>query len=222
MRKRDRMIIDTLEQFRALTTHQLAEIFYSHTKSPVTNANFALKRLRDRGYIEANTNMLPYVYFPKPARIKQDGQKVNHFIKIADFYLQLKRAGGPIKFFHVEPQYMDGSIRPDIVVSWRDKVWFVEIQNSHYSHKVMAEKMKRYQLFYDSEDWKNIQFVKKDFPYVWIIADHKYKIDVEGPRVFQSMSVNDFLKDIAPSKPKKEIKPANKIINKGEVKINFG
>lgn len=220
MKKRDRMIIETLEQFRALSRDQVAEMFYSHTKSPNTNANFALKRLRDRGYIEANTNMQPYVYFPKPTNIKQDGQKVEHFLKIADFYLQLKRAGGLIKFFHIEPQYMDGSIRPDIFVSWREKIWFVEIQNSHYSHKVMSEKMKRYQSFYDSDDWKKMQNVKSTFPYVWIISDNKYKIDVEGFRVFQSKDVLSFLKEIEP--PKKSVEQPKRVSGNGGIKVKIG
>jgi hypothetical protein len=213
------MIIETLEQFRALSSDQIAEMFYSHTKSPKTNANFALKRLRDRGYIEANTNMLPYVYFPKPARIKQDGQKVEHFIKIADFYLQLKRSGGSIKFFHVEPQYMEGAIRPDICVSWRDKIWFIEIQNSHYTHKVMAEKMKRYQSFYDSDDWKKMQFIKSSFPYVWIIADHKYKIEVDDFKVFQSKDVLSFLKQFEP--PKKKVEQPKRVSGNGEIKVRI-
>ncbi|MGG3799010.1 replication-relaxation family protein [Metabacillus fastidiosus] len=202
MRKRDRMIIDALELFRALSRDQVAEMFFDHLKSPVTNANFALKRLRDRGYIEANINRQPYVYFPKPSRIKTNGQKIDHFLKIADFYLQLKRAGGSIKFIHVEPQYMNGSIRPDVCVKWRDQIWFVEIQNSHYTHKVMQEKMTRYQDFYDSSQWKELPFVKSKFPYVWILADHKYKIDVDGFRVFQSKSVKDFLNQF--EKPSKE------------------
>ncbi|MED4399748.1 replication-relaxation family protein [Metabacillus fastidiosus] len=204
MRKRDRLIIEALEQFRALSRDQVAAMFYGHLKCPVTNANFALKRLRDRGYIEANTNMQPYVYFPKPSRIKQDGQKVAHFLKIADFYLQLEKAGGNIKFVHIEPQYMDNKLRPDMCVHWRGKVWFVEIQNSHYTHKVMNEKLKRYQTFYDSGEWKELPFAKK-FPFVWIVADHKYKIEVDGFRVFQSKSVDDFLQQIEPVKPK-EIK----------------
>ncbi|MBO1515666.1 replication-relaxation family protein [Metabacillus bambusae] len=220
MRKRDRLIIETLEQFRALRSDQIAEMFFNHTKSPITNANFVLKRLRDRGYIEANTKMMqPYVYFPKPARIKQDGQKIDHFLKIVDFYLQLKRSGGPIKLFHVEPQYMEGAIRPDILVSWRDKIWFVEIQNSHYTHKVMAEKMKRYQTFYDSDDWKKIQFVKS-FPRVWIISDRKYKIEVEGFKVLQSKSVSDLLKQLAPSVPKNDTK--KRVGGNGEIKVRIG
>jgi len=198
MKKRDRAIIETLELFRAMSRDQIAELFYGNLKSPTTNANFALKRLRDRGYIEANTERQPYVYFPKPARIKQDGQKVDHFLKIADFYLQLKRAGGAIKFIHVEPQYIDGKIRPDICVMWQGSVFFVEIQNSHYTHKVMAEKFRRYQAFYDSGEWRGLPFQTKSapFPFVWVVADHKYKIDVKGFRVFQSKDVADLLRQV--------------------------
>lgn len=219
MKKRDRAIIESLELFRALDRDQIAQMYYSHTKSPTTNANFALKRLRDRGYIEANTNEQPYVYFPKPARIKQDGQKVAHFLKIADFFLQLAKVGpcSDIKFFHIEPQYTDVGVRPDICMMWRGSVWFVEIQNSHYTHKVMSEKFRRYQAFHDSGKWRDLPFQTNNapFPYVWIVADHTYKIDAKGFRVYQSKNVSDFLAKIKPKVSAKQRIPKDIIVSIG-------
>ncbi|MFG6315999.1 replication-relaxation family protein [Bacillus velezensis] len=198
MKARDKSIIEALESFRALDRDQLAEMFYSHTKSPVTNVNFALKRLRDRGYIEADQNRKPYVYFPKPSRIRTGGQKVDHFLAIADFYLQLKRDGGDIKFFHVEPGYTE-HVRPDVCVMWRGSVWFVEVQRTHYTQKIMNEKMARYSNYYQSGAWQLLPFHKENapFPYVWIITDHKYPIKTAGFRVFQSKNVEAFLSEVA-------------------------
>ncbi|MDU0153959.1 replication-relaxation family protein [Bacillus cabrialesii] len=207
MRKRDKNIIEALESFRAMDRNQIAELFYSHTKSPVTNANFALKRLRDRGYIEADQNRKPYVYFPKPSRIKTNGQKVDHFLAIADFYLQLRRAGGEIKFFHVEPGYTE-YVRPDACVMWRGSVWFIEVQRTHYTQKIMNDKMTKYARLYQSGEWQLLPFHKENapFPYVWIITDHTYPIKTEGFRVFQSKSVSSFLSDLA-AKQKATPKP---------------
>ncbi|KXZ22288.1 replication-relaxation family protein [Bacillus nakamurai] len=193
MKQRDKDIIDALTHFRALNRDQIAELFFSHTKSPSTNANFTLKRLRDRGYIDANINHQPYTYFPKPMRIKKDGQKVNHFLAIADFYIQLKNAGG-VKMFHVEPNYTE-YVRPDACTIWRKTAWFIEVQCSHYTQKTMSEKMSRYQTYFNSGEWKSLQFQKENspFPFVWIIGEHQYKIKTDGIRVFQSKSVEDFL-----------------------------
>jgi hypothetical protein len=201
MRERDKQIIECLEQFRALDRNQVAELFFAHTKKPETNANFALKRLRDRGFIEVNVNRLPYTYFPKPCRIKKDGQKVDHFLAIADFYLQLKRAGGDIKFFHVEPGYTH-HVKPDVCVMWRGAVFFVEIQCSHYTQHLMSDKMHRYHKYYSSGEWQLLPFQKPNspFPHIWILADHKYKINAQEMRVFQSKNVNEFLAAFAPKR----------------------
>lgn len=238
MRKRDRDIIDSLVQFRALSRDQVAELFFSHTKKPVTNANFALKRLRDRGLIEAYTKTQPYTYFPKPCRIKKDGQKVNHFVAIADFYLQLKRAGGELKFFHVEPGYTN-YVRPDICVSWKDAVFFVEIQCSHYTQEMMDDKMKRYREYFKSDEWKDLRFQRENsaFPNIWIVADHTYKIEKkQGMRVLQTKDVKEMelisaeakgkhvrkAETIPKTKPVPVSTPVIKTANDGVIRFEIG
>lgn len=96
--------------------------------------------------------------------------------------------------FHVEPNYTE-YVRPDAYTIWRKTVWFIEVQCSHYTHKTMSEKMSRYQTYFNSGEWKSLQFQKENspFPFVWIIGEHQYKIKMDGIRVFQSKSVEDFL-----------------------------
>ncbi|MED1227138.1 replication-relaxation family protein [Bacillus nakamurai] len=120
-------------------------------------------------------------------------QKVNHFLAIADFYIQLKNASG-VKMFHVEPNYTE-YVRPDACTIWRKTAWFIEVQCSHYTQKTMSEKISRYQTYFNSGEWKSLQFQKENspFPFVWIIGEHHYKIKTDGIRVFQSKSVEDFL-----------------------------
>jgi len=203
MRKRDKEIIQTLQLFRAMTRDQIAELFYGYTKSPSTNANFALKRLRDRGYIEADVTSQPYTYFPKPSRIKVNGQKVEHFLKITDFYLQLLKHGEKdIKHFSIEPQFPNIDVRPDIFMLWRGTYFFTEVQNTHYTQKVMQQKINRYEAFMKSNEWKEcLPFKVKNFPTIWIIADHTYNVKSDYVRIVQSKDVNTLL---ARMKPKKE------------------
>jgi len=201
MRKRDLEIISTLQQFRAMTRDQVAELFFGHTKKKALNANDVLKRLRDRGYIEADTNRQPYVYFPKPARIKTNGQKVDHFLKITDFYLQLRTHGEKdLKHFAVESQFPNVDVRPDVCMFWRGSAFFVEVQNTQYTAKVMAQKIARYEAFARSELWREcLPFKVKRFPAVWIIADHNYNVSSEYVRIIQTKDVAELL---AATKPK--------------------
>ncbi|WLR44450.1 replication-relaxation family protein (plasmid) [Bacillus carboniphilus] len=195
MRKRDLNILDDLERFRCLTAEQIGRIHFSHTKNSYTNASFVVKRLRDRDYIDCNTDRRRFVYFPKSSRIKKNGQKIDHFLAIADFYIDLKRAKG-LRFYHVEPSYMD-IVRPDACMIWRQTAFFVEIQKSHYSTKVMDEKMKRYQKYYESGQWRELHFQNKDkarFPRIWIVANHQYKINIDSRiKVIQCSSVKSLL-----------------------------
>jgi len=201
MKKRDLEIISTLQQFRAMTRDQVAELFFGHTKKKALNANDVLKRLRDRGYIEADTNRQPYVYFPKPARIKTNGQKVDHFLKITDFYLQLRAHGEKdLKHFAVESQFPNVDVRPDVCMFWRGSAFFAEIQNTQYTAKVMQQKIARYEAFAQSELWREcLPFKVKRFPAVWIITDHKYNVSSEYVRIIQTKDVAELL---AATKPK--------------------
>lgn len=228
MRKRDKGIIDSLVHFRALSRDQIAEMFFSHTKKPGTNANFALKRLRDRGLIDAYTKTQPYTYFPKPCRIKKDRQKVDHFIAIADFYLQLRKAGGELKFFHVEPGYTN-YVRPDICVLWKDAVFFVEIQCSHYTQQMIDDKLNRYHEYYSSGEWQLLPFQKENsaFPNIWIVADHKYQIEkIQGIKVSQTKNVKEWELMIAEkttkAKPVPKSTPVIKTTKKGGIRYNMG
>ena len=201
MRKRDLEIISTLQQFRAMTRDQVAALFFVETKNPIRHANEVLKRLRDRGYVEADTNRQPYVYFPKPARIKTNGQKVDHFLKITDFYLQLRGHGEKdLKHFAVESQFPNVDVRPDVCMFWRGSAFFAEIQNTQYTAKVMQQKIARYEAFARSELWREcLPFRVKRFPTVWIIADHKYNVSSEYVRIIQTKDVAQL---IAMTKPK--------------------
>ncbi len=153
MRKRDLAIIRDLERFRCLTRDDIIDLHFSRLKQPVTCCNTVLKRLRRDGYIEVNTNHQPYLYFPSPASIKKDSTKIPHFLKIVEFYKSLLKFEEP-KTFIVEPKYGKGYMEPDAFMIWKRAPFFVEIQRSVYSARVMDEKVKRYEEYFFSNEWQ--------------------------------------------------------------------
>lgn len=197
MRQRDKAIVEELHQFRCLSRDDIVDLHFSNLKSPITSANYVLKRLRRDGYIDVNTEMEPYIYFPKPSSVKKDSQKIPHFLSIVDFYKQIKQHQEP-KQFIVEPKYGKEYMEPDIFMIWQGAPFFVEIQRSVYTEKVMRAKLERYEKYFYSEEWKDEAWQptnKKFFPYIWIIADIHYKIDTEL-RVYQTRNVKGFLEMI--------------------------
>ncbi|MEK5477557.1 replication-relaxation family protein [Paenibacillus sp. FSL R5-0407] len=198
MNARDKAILSDLERFRCLSRDDIAELHFSHTKHPVTQANIVLKRLRREGVIKFSAERRKYIYFPAERAIKEDSQKINHFLAIADFYRQLNRIEAP-RLFQVEPKLGGkGLPEPDVFTIWKGAPWFVEIQRTRYTEKVMAEKLNRYERYYIGGEWERASWQpaeKKIFPYVWIIGKGTYNIGVRPFRVFQ-IAVEEMLKKI--------------------------
>lgn len=195
MRQRDKAILDDLSRFRCMTRDDIAEIHFSTLKSPITSANIVLKRLRRDGYIEANTERQPYVYFPSPAPIKKDSSKINHYLAIVDFYKQSLKHDIP-RQFKVEPKYGKEYMEPDIFMIWQGAAFFVEIQRSIYSEKVMKDKLDRYEKYLYAEEWKKESWQPRDkkiFPYIWIITETRYDTSNVPYKTFQTRNVEEFL-----------------------------
>jgi len=200
MRKRDKEIIAALERFKCLTRDQIATLFFSHCKKPHTNANFVLKRLRRDGYITANTDKAfhQYIYFPNPTTIKKNSQKVDHYLLIAQIYIDMMKYDA-VKQYDIEP-ILDGFI-PDAFARWKGSRWFIEAQNSLYTAKQTEQKLKQYLEWYQSEEWKYTQFVntnKPIFPHVLIIGKVNKKVDVSDYPfpIAQAESIDEFMKKI--------------------------
>lgn len=195
MRKRDLAIIRDLERFRCLTRDDIIDLHFSRLKQPVTCCNTVLKRLRRDGYIEVNTNHQPYLYFPSPASIKKDSTKIPHFLKIVEFYKSLLKFEEP-KTFIVEPKYGKGYMEPDAFMIWKRAPFFVEIQRSAYSARVMDEKVKRYDEYFFSNEWQQEAWQpqnKKVFPAVIIITDTRYNIESSYIRFFQVANISELV-----------------------------
>ena len=177
LKNRDQKIIECLNQFRCMTRDQIAAIFFNDVKKPITSVNFVLKRLRKRGYIEVDISKQPYIYFSKENIIKKESQKVPHYLAIVDFFVNVCKYEEPT-VFEVERRYGKGLMQPDIFMIWRKQAFFVEIQKSRYSSRLMMDKLSRYINYLKSEKWyfKTVPYQISEFPFVWIVSKSAYKI----------------------------------------------
>ena len=191
MNERDRAIISDLERFRCLQRDDIVDLHFKGIKNGVDRANKVLKRLRRDGYIDCSTERRMYMYFPKPS-IKKDSAKIAHFQAIAKFYKEASVIEKP-RIFIVEPKYGKGNPEPDVFMIWRRTPFYVEIQRSVYSNKVMTEKMNRYERYLNGAAWKQESWQpidKKIFPFVWILSETTYNIDTPF-KVLQTRTVAD-------------------------------
>lgn len=211
MNKRDLAILNDLQRFRCLTRNDIIDLHFSNLKQPVTGCNTVLKRLRRDGYIEVSTNFQPFVYFPSPSPIKKDSAKIPHFLKIVEFYKSLLKYEEPRSFI-VEPKYGKGYMEPDSFMIWRKSPFFIEIQRSVYSDKVMQEKIKRYEEYYLSNEWQQEPWqpeTKKVFPTVLILTDSRYTIDSSYVRFIQIQNIGQLVNQVEPKKAEIKISSSN-------------
>ncbi|WP_078412193.1 replication-relaxation family protein [Priestia abyssalis] len=191
---RDKSIIKTLTLFRCLSRDQVASLFFQKLKNPITSANYVLKRLRREGYITANIEYTPYVYFPNPSLIKTSSQKIRHYLAIADFYIDICKHEKPSVFL-VEPRYGSEFMQPDIFMIWKNQPFFVEIQKSIYSSKVMMEKIGRYVKYYESGEWKKQDWQQPNaacFPVLWIVSKNSYSLSLDKIQTIQTSDVESY------------------------------
>lgn len=196
MRKRDLAILADLQRFRCMTRDNIIDLHFKGLKNPVTCCNTVMKRLRRDGYIEVNTSQQPYIYFSSPAPIKKDSAKIPHFLKIVEFYRSLLNFEDPESFI-VEPKYGKGFMEPDAFMIWKRAPFFVEIQRSIYSEKVMSEKFRRYIPYYMSNEWQQEPWQpedKKIFPKIILITSRRYNLPRHsGVQFFQVQDIKQFL-----------------------------
>lgn len=206
MRKRDLDILKDLERFRCMTRDDIINLHFTGLKNPVTCANTVLKRLRRDGHIEVNTDYQPYIYFLSPSPIKKDSAKIPHFLKIVEFYGDLLKHQAPQSFI-VEPKYGKGYMEPDIFMIWKRAPFFVEIQRSVYSHKIMSDKVDRYEAYRLSGEWKNESWQPHDrkvFPTVIVVTDTRYNIESPFVKFIQIQNLEQLVNMTKPKPVKSE------------------
>lgn len=178
MRKRDLDILASLDKFKVLTSNQLAVLHFSSNSNPTQSCNRVLKRLRTSGYIQANTDRAfhPYLYFLNPSPIKTNSQKIDHYLLIAQTYIDMKKYAD-VQQFLLERKLEHADFIPDAFVDWLGKKWFVECQNSLYTTNQLYNKLDKYVRFYEKGYMdpfpnvliigkQNLLFKDKSYPFI--------------------------------------------------------
>ncbi|UYX53369.1 replication-relaxation family protein [Bacillus thuringiensis] len=195
MNNRDKAILNDLKRFRCMSRDDIIDLHFKDLKKAVTCCNAVMKRLRRDGHVDANVSQQPYIYFPQPSTLRKTSQKISHFLGIVDVYKQLLHYEKP-KLFKVEPKYGKDYMEPDAFTIWRRSPFFIEVQKSVYSKKIMQDKINRYELYFHSQEWHKESWQpqgSKFFPSILIITDKKYSIQSSNLRIFQAESIRDFM-----------------------------
>lgn len=199
MRSRDKVILSDLKRFRCMSRDDIVDLHFQGLKNAVTCCNTVMKRLRRDGHVDANISQQPYIYFPQPSTLRKTSQKIPHFLGIVDVYKQLIHYEKP-KLFKVEPKYGKEFMEPDAFSIWRRSPFFIEVQKSVYSKKIMQDKINRYELYFHSQEWYNESWQPKGskfFPSILIITDKQYDISSPNLRIFQASSISNFMDSLA-------------------------
>ncbi|WJE23255.1 replication-relaxation family protein [Bacillus cereus] len=207
MKNRDKAILSDLKRFRCMSRDDIIDLHFRGLKNAVTCCNTVMKRLRRDGHVDANVSQQPYIYFPQPNTIRKTSQKILHFLAIVDVYKQLIEYEKP-KLFKVEPKYGKEFMEPDAFVIWNRSPFFIEVQKSVYSNEVMKSKMKRYELYFHSDEWKKQSWQPKNtkiFPSILIITEKTYDVSSVNFRIFQIDSIANFYNQMKPKQPKRNI-----------------
>lgn len=198
MRNRDKAILNNLKRFRCMSRDDIIDLHFQGLKNAVTCCNTVMKRLRRDGHVDANISQQPYIYFPQSSTLRKTSQKIPHFLGIVDVYKQLIYYEKP-KLFKVEPKYGKEFMEPDAFTIWRRSPFFIEVQRSVYSKKVMQDKINRYELYFHSQEWHNESWQPKEskfFPSILIITEKYYNISSFSLRIFQASSISNFLNSL--------------------------
>ncbi|MDG0950033.1 replication-relaxation family protein [Bacillus paranthracis] len=199
MKSRDKAILSNLKRFRCMSRDDIIDLHFQGLKNAVTCCNTVMKRLRRDGHVDANITQQPFIYFPQPSTLRKTSQKIPHFLGIVEVYKQLIQYEKP-KLFKVEPKYGRDYMKPDAFTIWRRSPFFIEVQKSVYSKKIMQDKINRYELYFHSQEWHNESWQPKDskfFPSILIITDKKYDVTSSDLRIFQATSIHDFMDKLA-------------------------
>jgi len=232
--ERDKEIIADINKFRVMDRDSIAELHFADKKRPINSANSVLKRLVTNGYIRRSTKFgAPYLYLSKETSLKENSAKIGHFLAILNVYKDILQHG-TLDSFIVEPKYGGkGGVEPDVFCIFKKHgmtgrtPFFLEVQQTVYSQKVMNAKLKRYEELYRSgliaqEYWQPVDRPPV-FPIVLIISEHRYAIDGGYPfRVLQAQSFAQFMRSLKSRDERRpESNPAIRHKHDGGIKINL-
>jgi hypothetical protein len=225
MNNRDRSIIENLRLYRCLSRDQIIGLHFNELSNPINSANTVLKRLSRDGLIKCSTRYSPYVYFLSETKIKQDSQKIPHYLQLADTTIEMMNSGYPPKLLAVEPRYGGkGTIEPDIFCKWLNQPIFIEVQRNTYTAAYMQKKIDLYEQYYLSDDWKTEPYQeqgREKFPRLVIVTDTRYPVKSEFFPIIQVPSMSDFYDLVARKQQKQPTQTKPVKSTGGGIKFNL-
>jgi hypothetical protein len=172
-------VLDHFKTFPVSSRDQIQKLFFPRQSQRYVNA--VLLRMREKNLIDVNTEIKPYVYFARGARVHKRSSKLEHHLACVDFFIWLKEQAKrkkkiPPVVLAYEPSFGRGFSSPDLILSFHGETLFVEIQRTKISSQRMQQKIKGYEELYVSG---KTEFYTLKKPIVWIITREPYQIDSE-------------------------------------------
>lgn len=162
-----------LKKFPICSRNQIAKLFFSQNTKPINVCNRVLKRLAMEGKIlqVPRERDKTYLYTLNPSPIHHKNPKINHYLKMVDFYIKNECP----KNFIIEPKL--GKYEPDILFKdGSGKTICVEIQLTKISLKRMQEKINDYVKEYEKEHDAEKIVICSENEYKGLVIPNKFKL----------------------------------------------
>lgn len=168
-----KMIIKKIQElfqlFPVISRDQLLHIIYDNDTSAIRKLNDKLRKLVDRGVLDVNREIKPYVYFRTPRNVHLRSNHLQHHLAIVDFWIWMtKTQKQKLEIEAIEESLGKGLPRPDMTIMYRGLRHFVEIQRSDIAEAKMQKKIEEYEKAMGEKKVKGSDIV-------WIIAPKVYE-----------------------------------------------
>lgn len=188
--KRDREIIDFINNFGCITIKQCGDLFFTNNKSCYDGARLRLKKIeKTKSYIKHmfNAETKEKIYIPINSKAKNFRK---HKLLTIDYIVALKRMGA--KFARLELEYDFGGVKPDafLIFEFNKKIYF-ELVEVQLSHKLVD--INRYNLVKN----KIAEETKKKRPAIIIIQNTRYDYNKDNATGFNVIKLNTKLEELA-------------------------
>lgn len=132
IKDRDREVLKWIEDYKAITLRQATELFFGG------NYKGASRRL---GQLEDMELLKSYTSKATKEKVYYQNKKVNdHRLYIYDYLKELKKLGCKLLDMNIEPQYLNGNIRPDAFVLFKygkyKYLTLLEVDYTHYTDNI--------------------------------------------------------------------------------------
>lgn len=138
--KRDKRILRWMENFKALSIKQCSSIFFNNNYE---GCRRRLKQLEKMELLKSyRSKLLGKIYY-KERRLK------DHELLIYEFIKEIIVLGANIRKIKIQPQYLNGLIRPDAYVEfvYKENVYFIFLEVD-YTHNTDKNKLDLYECLY--------------------------------------------------------------------------